>query len=72
MELTNCPMARTLREGRAVRGEQIIVERCDGKWRRVIAYPEPIFNSAGELVGAVNTLVDVTPERSDGHPAPGD
>ena len=55
-----CPMARTIREGRSIHGEEIIVERQDGTRRRVLPYPEPILNSAGAIVGAVNTLVDIT------------
>ena len=61
MELSHCPMARTLLEARAIHGEEIIVERENGTWRRVLVHPEPIFNSMGKLVGAVNTLVDTTP-----------
>ena len=64
--LSECPMARTLREGRAIRQEEIIVERPDGTRSRVLAHPEPIRNAAGALVGAVNTLVDLTPPRNAG------
>jgi len=38
---------RTIREGRAIRGEEIIVEREDGTRSRVLADPEPIFSSTG-------------------------
>ena len=62
MPLDQCPMAKTLREGRAVHGERIIVERPDGTRRQVFPHPEPVRNSHGALVGAVNTLVDVTVE----------
>jgi PAS domain S-box-containing protein len=63
LELGDCPMARTLREGRAVRGEEIIVERPDGSRRHVLPYPEPIFDAAGALIGAVNMLVDITERK---------
>ena len=64
MPLDECPMAKTLREGRPVHGERIIVERPDGTRRRVFPHPEPVRNSHGALVGAVNTLVDVTAEEA--------
>jgi PAS domain S-box-containing protein len=64
MDLDLCPMARTLREGRSIRGEEIIVEREDGTRRRVLPYPEPIRNASGAVVGAVNTLVDITERLS--------
>ena len=55
-----CPMAVCLKEGRAVRGEQVIAERPDGTRRRVEVYPTPLFGEAGMMVGGVNLLVDVT------------
>lgn len=65
MPLDDCPMARTLRKGRSIRGEMVIVERPDGTRRMVLPHPEPVRNSRGEVVGAVNTLVDITPANSD-------
>ena len=64
MALDQCPMARTIREGRSIQGEEILVERGDGSRRRVLPYPEPIRNSLGAVVGAVNTLVDLTESKS--------
>lgn len=61
-----CPMAIALREGRAVQGEEIIVERPDGARFHVLAQPVPLFGESGEVVGAVNTLLDVTERRRDG------
>ena len=55
-------MAVTLREGRAIRGEEIVIERPDGTRRRVLPYPEPIY-TAGVVVGAVNMLIDVSELR---------
>ena len=54
------PMAKTLKAGRGIRGEEIIIERPDGTKRNVLPYPEPFFDSSGNIVGAVNMLVDVT------------
>lgn len=62
-----CPMAITLKQGRAVRGEEIIIERPDGSRRNVLPYPEPLFDAAGKLSGAVNMLVDITELKSTEH-----
>lgn len=64
LSLDGCPMARTLKEGIAIEGEEIIIERPDGTRLNVLPYPVPAFNDAGELIGAVNTLIDVTEQRS--------
>jgi len=63
MSLDNCPMAVALKERRAVYGEEIIIERPDGIRRYVQPHPEPIFDTSGELAGAVNTLVDITDQK---------
>jgi PAS domain S-box-containing protein len=55
-----CPMALALKEKRAIRGMEAIVERPDGTRVRFMPYPTPLFDSSGALVGAVNTLVDIT------------
>jgi len=63
LNLDSCPMARTLKEGVAIEGEEIIIERPDGTRLNILPYPVPVFNEAGELIGAVNTLIDVTEQR---------
>src|SRR6185437_136216 len=65
MLLSECPMARTLREGIAIDGEEIIIKRPDGSSRNVLAYPVPNFDDSGKLAGATNTLVDITEHKSD-------
>jgi signal transduction histidine kinase len=60
LPLDNCPMAITLKEGIAVRGRELLVERPDGERRNVMPYPSPIFDNAGKVVEAVNMLVDIT------------
>lgn len=64
MLLEDCPMAVTLRECRAVRGEEIIIERPDGSRRHALPYPQPIFDASGVLVGAFNMLVDITEQAN--------
>ncbi|MEP6958116.1 MAG: PAS domain S-box protein [Nitrospirota bacterium] len=58
--MDECPMAVTLREGRAIRGEEIVIERPDGTRRQVLPHPEPIRNTEGVVVGAINMLIDVS------------
>lgn len=62
--LGESPMAVTLREGRASPGEELVIERPDGTRRRVIAHPQPLLDTSGALLGAVNMLVDVTAQKA--------
>ncbi|QND46603.1 PAS domain S-box protein (plasmid) [Rhizobium lusitanum] len=55
-----CPMAIALKEKCAVRGLEAIAERPDGTRVAFLAFPTPIFDTAGNLKGAVNMLVDLT------------
>jgi PAS domain S-box-containing protein len=55
-----CPMALTLREKRPVRGMEAVVERPDSTRVPFIPYPTPLYDASGELIGAVNLLVDIT------------
>jgi PAS domain S-box-containing protein len=58
-----CPMAIALCEGRSVQGQEIVVERLDGIRVSVLPYPEPLRDASGEIVGAVNMLVDITDRK---------
>jgi len=60
LALDSCPMAIALKEGRSVRNKEIIVERPDGERRNIMPHPDPIFDSSGAVVEAVNMLVDIT------------
>ena len=55
-----CPMARALKEDRPIRGGEAIAERPDGTRVPFRAYPTPLHDASGSLVGAVNMLVDIT------------
>src|SRR6516162_830007 len=55
-----CPMARALKEDRPIRGGEAIAERPDGTRVPFMAYPTPLHDGSGRLVGAVNMLVDLT------------
>jgi PAS domain S-box-containing protein len=58
-----CPMAIALKEGRAVRGVEAVAERPDGTRVPFIPYPTPLRDSAGNVVGAINMLVDVSERK---------
>jgi PAS domain S-box-containing protein len=64
-----CPMATALKEGRALRGYEVIAERPDGTRVNVLPYPTPLWDTTGKLVGAVNMLVDITERKraEEGH-----
>jgi PAS domain S-box-containing protein len=63
MRHDECPMAVTLREGRAVRGAEAIAERPDGTRVPFLPYPTPLFDASGTLIGAVNMLVDISDRK---------
>jgi PAS domain S-box-containing protein len=54
-----CPMAVALKEGRPVRGVEAIAERPDGSRVRFLPFPTPLRDESGNLVGAINLLMDV-------------
>lgn len=56
-------VATALREGRPIPSFEVIVERPDGERRHVLANPHPIHDDAGNVVGAVNALIDVTAHK---------
>jgi len=58
-----CPMAIALKENRAVRGEEAVAERPDGTRVPFIPYPTPLRDVDGNLVGAINMLVDVSERK---------
>ena len=60
MRHDECPMAVTLKEARPMRGGSAIAVRPDGTLVPFMAYPTPLFDDDGRLIGAVNVLVDVT------------
>src|SRR5882757_3458293 len=60
-----CPMAVAIMEKRAVRGVTAIAERPDGGRVAFAPYPTPLFDPAGEFVGAFNILIDITDAREE-------
>ncbi|TKC09899.1 PAS domain S-box protein [Pedobacter polaris] len=64
MELNSCPMALTLKQGKSFAGEEIVIQRPDDSFRSLLVYPSPVFSEDKVLLGAYNTLVDITENKS--------
>jgi PAS domain S-box-containing protein len=58
-----CPMAISIKEGRAVRGAEAIAERPDGKRVWFQPYPTPLHDDEGRVVGGINMLMDITERK---------
>jgi PAS domain-containing protein len=58
-----CPMAVAIKTKTPVRGVTAVAERPDGARVSFMPFPTPVFGPAGELLGAVNLLIDVTEVR---------
>lgn len=63
LPLSECPMAIALKENRAVRGVEALAERPDGSLVPFLPFPTPLRSETGELVGAVNMLVDISDRK---------
>lgn len=58
-----CPMAIAIRERRALRGIEAMAERPNGTYVSFRPYPTPLLDQEGNLIGAVNLLLDLTGRR---------
>jgi PAS domain S-box-containing protein len=63
MKLDACPMARALKEGVAVIGVEIAIQRPDGSIRNILPNPVPLLDATGKVMGAINTLIDITEQK---------
>lgn len=59
-----CWMALVLEQKRAFNGHEILIERPDGQRVTALAYANPISDDAGNLIGAVNVLIDISDRKS--------
>lgn len=59
----DCPMAEAIKTRRPVRGVTAQAERPDGTRVRFMPFPTPVFDDDGELIGAVNMLIDISDAR---------
>ncbi len=57
------PLAMAVKEDRPIRGMEAELERLDGTRAVFMAYPTPLHDPSGRLIGAVSVLVDVTERR---------
>ena len=58
-----CPMALALASGRPIRGVTAVAERPEGGRVTFVPFPTPLLDADGNMVGAVNLLLDVTEFR---------
>jgi PAS domain-containing protein len=58
-----CPMAVAIQTRRAVRGVTAVAERPNGIRIRFQPFPTPVVGDSGELLAAVNMLVEMTGDR---------
>ena len=58
-----CWMALALKTNEAYNEREIVVERPDGGRLTALAHANPIHDESGELLGAVNVLVDITERK---------
>lgn len=58
-----CWMALALKERKEYNGEEIIVERPDGARATTLAHAHPFIGADGNLLGAVNVLVDISARK---------
>ena len=56
-------MAEALKTGRAIAGAETIAERPDGSRVAFLAYPTPLWDDTGALIGGLNMLVEITNRR---------
>ena len=59
-----CWMAQALKRGIEINGAEIVVERPDGERRTVLAHASPLRGASGQVIGAVNVVVDITARKS--------
>lgn len=57
------PITKTLRTGIAAGNSTITIRRPDGSSRTLLVFPQPILDENGTLLGAQNTLVDITDQQ---------
>jgi two-component sensor histidine kinase len=58
-----CPMALALKDGHELRGAEAVAERPDGTRRTFTPFPTVLRNNQGEVMGAINVLVDITDRK---------
>ncbi len=63
LETHRWPLARAIRDGETVIGEEIEILRGDGSWGAISANAAPITNAVGQVIAGVMAFSDVTERR---------
>jgi PAS domain S-box-containing protein len=63
MQLDECPMAIALKQGIISAGEEIMIQLPDLSYKNILVFPCPVFDEAGIVSGAHNTLVDISQQK---------
>jgi PAS domain S-box-containing protein len=63
MPVEEYPTEIALREGRAVRGLEAVIERPDGTRVPIIPYPTPLRDARGAIIGVVTMAVDISERK---------
>jgi PAS domain S-box-containing protein len=58
-----CWMALALKTDEGYNRREIVIERPDGRRLNALAHANPIHDESGNLIGAVNVLVDITERK---------
>lgn len=58
-----CWMALALKANEGYNRREIVIERPDGRRLSALAHANPIHDESGNLIGAVNVLVDITERK---------
>ena len=66
MPHNKCWMALALLEGKDYIGRELVIERPDGSRVQAMAHASPVRNNQGQIIGAVNIIVDKTATPYDG------
>lgn len=64
MELRDSPMAKALQHMARFENEEIVIQRPDNTFKRLLAYSIPVYTAAKAFSGTYNTFVDITAKTS--------
>src|SRR5258706_6049037 len=57
------PIAISVREGRSVRGAEVILKRMDWEFRNIVPHSSPIIDAKGKITGGINVMLDITKRK---------
>lgn len=60
LPLDECPMAMCLKQGKTIRNIDVVAVRPNGQTVPVMPFPTPLFDARGNVIGAINMLVDIS------------